>query len=399
MSAMNVRVSPPDPDLFIAGDSPYAAFAATKIQLYRWTTEALARAGDAGSGTLVTTWDLIAESEEITEAAGPFSFQVYDSGQLSTSWYRWRAANAGLSQFSQFSVPWQADNRTQPSLRELLFDIVNLLGETGESGTATAGSTTTATCVAAFGSSLKSDNDYRGHWFLVTYDGGGLGVAPEGEEAIIASNVASTGVVTLDHALTAAIASGDRFITSALIRPSEMVRCINRAREGMKLIASVDIATYRSETLYPAPQGVRVTTDIYEVLGVTDMGTETNGKALDPVMYEAFEDGPQIWIRLTEDAFSYPIVRIRYEVSYRDYEGELSAMSDLTAAPREWLRAAAAAECMEILTRDDPGQAEFATIQAKVDRALEVSTGRYATRMPPRKIKAPTVALIGPRTW
>ena len=62
MSAYNVRVTVTDPDLLMAGDSPYADFDVTGIELYRWTTEDLARAGVAGNGTLVTTFTLIAAS-------------------------------------------------------------------------------------------------------------------------------------------------------------------------------------------------------------------------------------------------------------------------------------------------------------------------------------------------
>lgn len=398
-SNYNVRVSVTDPDLLMAGDSPFANFDVAKIQLYRWTTEALARAGDAGAGSLVTTFTLVAESQTITEAAGPYTFQYYDSGQGSGSRYRYRFADTGLAQFSQFSQPWQSDNREQPTLRQILFDIISLLGETGESGTATAGSTTTATSLPVFSSTLKDDNLYKGHWFLVTQDAGGLGAAPEGEEALIASNVASTGVVTLDHALTAAIANGDSFITSALIRPSEMIRCINRAREGMKVLLSTDVGVFNTDNVFAAPAGVRLITDIFEVLGVSDLGTETNVKDLEPLHYEAYEDGPQVFIKVNSDAYAFPVVRVRYEVSYRDYEGLMSLMSDTTSAPREWLRAAAAAECMEILVRDDAEQGTFATIQAKVERALQTATSRYASRAPARKIKPSGNRLVGPRTY
>ena len=398
MSAYNTQVSVSDPDRLIAGDSPYADFEVTKIQLYRWTTEALARAGSAAAGTLVTTFTLIASTEPATEAAGPFSFKYNDTGQASTSWYRYRFTNTAITQTSGFSYPPnQADSRTQPSLREILFETANLMDESAEQATATAGSTTTITSLATFGSSLREDNFYTGHWAIVLTDAGGAAAAPEGEEAMIASDVASTGVLTLERALTAAIASGDVIMTSAYLRPTEIIRCINRAREGMKMLMRVDIAVHSREALYPVPVGVRKITDVYEVLGVTTPAGDSNADYEAPIMYSIYENGPNLFFRFFEDAWSFQTIRVVYEMSYYDYEGPLVAMGDTTNAPLPWLRAAAAAECMEVLTRDDSSQGAFVNIQASIEKKLAVETMRAASRMPARKAVQTPRGLPGPR--
>ena len=396
MSAYNIRVSVSDPDLLMAGDSPFIDADATKIQVYRWTTEALARAGSAGAGTLVTTFTLIAGSEEITEAAGPFTFQYYDDAQVSTSWYRYRFADTALSQFSAFSQPWRPAEPKKTTLRDILFETGVILGEAAERGTASAGSTTTVTCTPVFQSTLLSNDFYKGHWLMVTQDAGGAAAAPEMEEALIASNVASTGVVTLDRTLTAAVGSGDIFITSAYIRPTEMIRCVNRALENMKVLRHVDIGLHSREYLYPAPIGVRVDTDIYEVLGVVEPYGETNHDDEVPIRYTTRSRDGQVWIKVQEDAFSYPYMRVYHELSYRDWEGEMTVMASETSAPLPWLRVAAAAECMEILTRDDSSQGEFANVAVSIERELAKYTARYATRMPARVAKSSGRELVGP---
>ena len=137
--AYNVRVPVADLDALIAGDSPFADFDAVYVQLYKWTSEALARTGTAGAGTLVTTWTLIASTQQATENAGPYSFAYDDTSQATGEWYRYRFANSGLSQFSDFSEPWPARRPAGTELREILFQVGAILGEAIERGTATAG--------------------------------------------------------------------------------------------------------------------------------------------------------------------------------------------------------------------------------------------------------------------
>lgn len=401
MSAYNVRVTVTDPDLLMAGDSPYADFDVTGIELYRWASEALARAGVAGNGTLVTTFTLIAASATQTEAAGPWSFAYNDTDQETTSWYRYRFRDTTGAFTSEFSEPWKPRNAdgalATTALRDILFEVGTVLGEAAEKGVATAGSTTAVTCALKFGSTLRANNYYKGHWLVVLEDAGGVGAAPEGQEALVASDVASTGVLTLDRALTAAIASGDTVMTSAFMRPSEMIRCINRAREGMKVLRRNDVATWPRRQLYDAPAGTRTEADLFEVLGVQDHGSESLVESEAPLLYESWADGHEVKVKIVDPQF--PVVRVVSRVSYRDLEGELSDMGDVTAAPIEWLRYAAADECMKILTRDDPENLDFASIAASIGRDLAIATARYATPTPPRKAVKLHQRLPGPARY
>ena len=399
MPSFNVQVSVLDPDRIMAGNSDYAAFAATKIQLYRWTTEALARAGDPANGSLVTTWTLIASTEQATEAAGPFSFKVYDSGWSTSAWYRYRLTDDAIAQTSNFSAPWQAINTARPTLREIMWEVLCLMGNHGEQGTASAGSTTTVTCTPVLQSTLQPDSTFSGHWLMVTKDAAGAAAAPEMEEALIASNVASTGVATLDRTLTAAIASGDQFIISPLIRPTELIRCINRALEGMKIFRTVDIAVYSTEYRYPAPAGVRKRSDIHSVIGITSLGSDTRGEDETGVRYDVRTEGSQTWLYITEQSFNFSIIRVTHELSYRDLEGKLNVMADQTSAPIEWIRAAAAEEVAKQLVRDDPAQPEFQDLLSRMQDELQLATARDGPQTPPRQIRPVGRQLIGPRNF
>lgn len=398
--AYNVRIPVADPDALIAGDSPFAGFDAVYVQLYKWTSESAARTGTAGAGTLVTTWTLIASTEQATENAGPFSFAYDDTTQAVGEWYRYRFADTGLAQFSSFSEPWPARRPTGATLREIIYQVGVVLGEAIERGNASAGSATSITCTPVFQSTLRQNNFWKGHWVLITQDAGGAGAAPEGQEALIASDVASTGVVTLDRTLTAAVASGDEFIVSAYMRPSEMIRCINRAREGMKALRTTDYAQYSTEDRYLAPVGVKAKTDLYSIAGIQDLGTDTNTIAEGDVLHETWEEDGQVYFRVPAgDYAGYPILRLTYEVSYADLEGDLEDMGDTTYAPLAWLRYAAADECMEILTRDDSENGEFASVAMKIKNQLAIETGRYAPKMPARRAKKLNKRLPGPRRY
>ena len=91
------------------------AFAAASIKLYRYTSEALARAATAlvPGGSLVTTFTLVASTTapEDPDIAGPYRFGYYDASQGSGSWYRYFFQDAGGTNKSPMSDPWEADNR------------------------------------------------------------------------------------------------------------------------------------------------------------------------------------------------------------------------------------------------------------------------------------------------
>lgn len=388
-ASANVYVTVSDPDRLIAGTDPQAPFVAVYIKLYRYTSESTARADVNGSGgTLVTTFTLVSSATAAADPniSGPYRYGYYDSAQATTSWYRYLFADSLVATLSLLSDPWQADDRDQTQLRDILYEVGDLLGGSVKKFTATAGSTTTL--VATQLSSTKLDSRFYEGWYsYVTQDAGGSAAAPENEEAMVASYApttsSTTGTVTLDRTLTAAIAVGDIVLLSAYIRPTEMIRIINRAREGMPLLQTIDIAMSNQEDRYPAPAGVKAETDIIEAFGVYQVAgggtTDTNYREqIFPIDVRVVSDGFRQWIETEETTATTRLIRLRVQRSYRDVEGPLSAMSDTTSCPIEWWRPAFAYAIAQWLVEQDESEPEFQRLLGQFQKEASMASGRFA---------------------
>jgi hypothetical protein len=368
MSALNVTVTVTDPDLLIAGNSPFAPFVAAKIQLYRYTSEALARAATSGTpgGTLATTFTLVASTVAAADPniSGPYRFGYYDASQTASSWYRYMFATAGLTAFSQLSESWQSDDRDQWALRDILFEVGQLMGGSVIKGTASAGAAGSITCTKLFKSTKRDARFYEGWTVMITQDAGGASAAPEGEEAVIDSIAVATGVATLDLDLSAAVAASDVFIASAYLEPSEMIRIINRAREQMKVVAVVDIAIDTAENRYPAPYGVRSETDVVKAVGIYQYPNSNREDEFE-IDYRVVFDGIRSWIELSEYPDRSAVARLTVLRSYRDLEGNLSAMGDTTSCPVEWWRPAFAFAIADYLVKTDENEPEYQRLKSE----------------------------------
>lgn len=395
MPRSNVFVAVYDPDALLAGTSPYAPFVAERIQLYRYTSEAAARA-DSG-GVLVTTFTIIAGNEPVTAEAGPYRFGFYDSGATATTWYRQRYADAALANFSPLGNPWQTTNRNQTELRDLIFEIGTVMGDTVKRGTATGGTASTLNCAQVFKSTVRDARWYRGSFLFIEQTTDGL--APQGEEALIASVDTATGIVTLDNGLSATIDTGDIFQIHAYAPPSEIIRCINRVRERMFAIFNHDIALDKTSTAgnkYPVPQGIRNKTDVYEVRA-RSTSVNTYWQAVEELNYIVEFDGFQGWIEF----LSLPdtnIVQVRYERSFRDYEGPMTALTDVTLAPIEWLRKAAAWEVYQWVDESESAADAFGRKVGMAADAVQMLSNRYAPESEPRPLQTGHRERIGPRS-
>jgi hypothetical protein len=393
MSAPNVWVAVANPDRLIDGTDPMAPFVVASIQLYRYTTEALARAG--GLGTLVTTFTLVASSTATSELAGPYRYGVYDSNATHDSWYRYRFADAGLANFSPLSDPWQAGNALTWELRDLIYEVGNVMGGEVKRGTATAGATTSLTCTALFKSSVRDSRWFRGWYVLIdeTTDT----AAPQGEERLIASVDTATGIATLDNDLSAAVGAGDIFQLHLYASPLEMVRCINRVRERMFLLVNHEIAINEASgagNRYPVPQGIRSNNDVIDV-SVKTVFTDSDWETLNKIQYNIEFDGLQGWLELPYQPVGH-VIRVRYEKSYRQLEGELSAMSDFTRAPIEWLRKAAAWEVYKLVDESDGAATTFGKWVGMTGDEVNQLSGRYAPNIV-RRMNTGQREAIGPR--
>ena len=409
-SVANVVVTVTDPARLIAGTSDYLPYAAVSIKLYRYTTEALARADVTGSGgSLVTTFTLVATTTAASDPniSGPYRFGYYDASQTAASWYRYLFADATSANLSQLSEPWQADDRDQTQLRDILYEVGRLMGGSVQKLTATAGSTTTV--VARDLSSTKLDSRfYEGYYAYVTQDAGGTGAAPENEEAMVASYApttsSTTGTITLDRTLTAAIAVGDIVLLSVYIRPSEMIAIINRTREKMQLVQTIDIALSDQEDRYPAPPGVKSDTDILEAYGVYQIAgggtTDTNYRErVFPIDVRLVSDGFRQWIETEETTGSTKLIRLRVLRSYRDIEGPLSAMSDTTSCPIEWWRPAFAYAVAQWLVESDESDPEYQRLLAQFKDEAAMASGRFAPDIQRRARKGNGRRIVPGPAW
>lgn len=380
MAASNLFVTVRDPDALIAGDDPLATFAVAYIQVYRYTSEANARADsggtliDAGSGY---TWALVASTSAVTEEAGPYRFGYYDSSQTASSWYRYRFANSGLTSFSQLSEPWEADARPSWALRDILWEVGRLFGNLVKRGTAaTNADAGLIDCAALLKSTLLDANLYDGWHILVSEDAGGAGAAPEGETGRIASVDTATGIATLDADLTAAVTNGDVFLMSAYLDWTEFLGVLNRTRENMQILATVDIALYQTVDRYPLPWGVKHETDVINGYGVLQYANSDveDEFSLD---YRVEFDGTRGWLYIPQPQGTN-LARMRLLRSYRDLEGDLSAMSDTTQAPIEWLRPVVAYEIARYLVESDPEEPIFQSLASSLEGDAARASGHYA---------------------
>ena len=78
-------------------------------------------------------------------------------------------------------------------------------------GTATSGSTTTLVDTNRLKSSQFNSKEWVGGWARISYDAGAAAGAPENEVSPIITYTPSTGTITFDPVVTAAIAVGDQY--------------------------------------------------------------------------------------------------------------------------------------------------------------------------------------------
>ena len=130
------------------------------------------------------------------------------------------------------------------TLHDLTYQVAREVTTVRE-GTATGGSTTTIVDTAR-----GEPNDFwNGGTAWILYDGGGLGVAPEGEFSIISDFAQSAGGTVTTSTLTAAVASGDRYaLTSKRFPLDVLTQCVNRALYDMGKVPTTDITTIDSAT-------------------------------------------------------------------------------------------------------------------------------------------------------
>lgn len=123
------------------------------------------------------------------------------------------------------------------TLFDLTYELARLLGIVSE-GILTGGSTTTLIDTVA---RAEADDYWNGGTAWITYDAGGQGAAPQGEYGYISDFVQSTATLTLRSALSAAVASGDRYALGRKRYPLELL--IQKINEAFGVIEKTDVTT------------------------------------------------------------------------------------------------------------------------------------------------------------
>lgn len=123
------------------------------------------------------------------------------------------------------------------NLFDLTLDLARLLEIVAE-GVATGGSTTTIVDTVE----RTQDDDYwNGGAAWITYDSAGAGAAPQGEYGFISDFANSSSTITLRDALTAAVASGDRYAVATPRYPLYIL--IQKINEVLNTIEKTDTST------------------------------------------------------------------------------------------------------------------------------------------------------------
>lgn len=401
MAEANVVVPVPDPDkLMSATYSPYG-FAAAYLKVYRYSSEALARAATSASpgGTLVATFTLVDSDTAPSDPdiAGPFRYGVYDSGMAAGSWYAYFFENAAGDTRSPMSSPWEGDNAPAWALRDVILEVGSVMGDSILKGTcATNATANLVICDSIFKSTVRDARMYEKWWLLCSYNADSEGSAPEGEEALIDSVNTASGTATLERSLSAAVTASDVILISAYLQPTSLIKAINRARERMKQVVVHDIPLDKTRNKYPVPFGVRSEADVIDVRGVVvdKVGSDLEWEF--ELSYRIEFDGRQGWLHIDEYPGVSNVARVRMERSYRDIEGDMLTMGATTSAPIEWLRPVAAFAAAETLLEQDPEAQEF---QAMVNRFREEASRATGANAPQivRRVKANSAQHIGPR--
>jgi hypothetical protein len=132
------------------------------------------------------------------------------------------------------------------TLSNLLVDVYDNLGQLNTS-LVTSGTTTTIVDSVVGGLGKYGNNDFQGGTAIVIYDAGGENAAPEGQFARIASSVGTSGTLTLQDALTAAVAAADEYAWTTSRYPlRDMIRLCNKGLQALGDLPNVDTTTLDS---------------------------------------------------------------------------------------------------------------------------------------------------------
>lgn len=123
------------------------------------------------------------------------------------------------------------------TLFDCTYQLARALGVVSE-GVATGGDTDT---ILDSVERTEADDFFNGGTAWILYDAGGLGAAPQGEYGYISDFAQTGGNISIRTALSASIASGDRYAVAGLRYPLQLL--IQKVNEVLPVIEKIDTST------------------------------------------------------------------------------------------------------------------------------------------------------------
>jgi hypothetical protein len=229
-------------------------------------------------------------------------------------------------------------------MSETLFDLtLRVAIELGivRQSTATGGSTNTIVDTNLL---ATLDDDYYNlgtYWITDTTDD----AAPEKESGVIASFVGSTGTATLQDAVSAVVAAGDKFAMAVpRYKLYELVQQINNALyvDGYVPHTDVSLTTVADQREYTLPQAA--TLDLRDVLIYTNGDSDLNiPKPAYNWVIRYSTTGSQDTLVLNEDYPAGQTMELVYAAQHEDLEVSSDKLNDAIHPDRVVFAAAAAA--------------------------------------------------------
>ena len=103
-----------------------------------------------------------------------------------------------------------------------------------------------------------------------------------------------------------------------------------------------------------------------------------NREQIFPIDVRLVSDGFRQWIETEETTAQTNLIRLRVLRSYRDIEGNLSAMGDTTSCPIEWWRPAFAYAVAQYLVESDESEPEYQRLLGQFQKEAAEASGRFA---------------------
>lgn len=256
------------------------------------------------------------------------------------------------------------------TLGELTYMVARELGIVDE-GVATGGGTTSLIDTNA---RTEDDDFYNGGTVWILRDAAGLGAAPENEYGVVSDFANSTSTATMQAALTAAIASGDRYaIADDKVPLHIIIQKINQALGELRTVPYVDvtsITTADNQTEYTLPIASKQDLRQVFIQGETDDANDNQWREIYNWKVEQADPGVAPVLIVPGQFISGYSLKLVYMAVHADLHTYTDPLSEFV--PKERVIYPAVAECFRYRkqrTRWNDWDSDIAIWQDKTERA------------------------------